>query len=288
MRCAPAAGETAGEADLLCRWPGCETRRSSSKWTARDWRKSCAASSNRSTRRTPRWSARSSGRTPTWPSWWKTRTPRSAGSVSCSSGRARRRPKPWWGGRPGSPRPPRRVTPGPIPGRLPARGTATDRTSGGLQGSRTQRRRGLPGRLADRRAAPVAHRRRRVSGLHSGHRLRQGPGRAGADHRAAAAGGEGLPVAETALPSVRPGLHRARPRRGRREEVRRHGRQHDRAPEIRQRAAVQPPRWPAGEPGGSSAGLDPVGHRAGRRGGPRSGVRGVDPAGGAGGRAAQR
>ena len=56
------------------------------------------------------------------------------------------------------------------------------------------------------------------------------------------------------------------------EEVRRHGRQHDRAVEIRQRTPVQPPRWPAGGPGGSAAGLDPVGHRAGRRGEPRSGV----------------
>ena len=143
---------------------------------------------------------------------------------------------------------------------------------GGLQGSRAQRRRGLPGCRADRRPAPVAHRGRRVSRLRSGHRLRQGPGRAGADHRAAAAGGDDLPVAKTALPSVRPGLHRGGARRGRRQEVRRHGRQHDRALEIRQRAPVQPPRWPAGGPGGPSAGLDPVGHRAGRRGEPRSGV----------------
>ena len=31
---------------------GCETRRNLSRWTARDWRRSCAASSSRSTRRT--------------------------------------------------------------------------------------------------------------------------------------------------------------------------------------------------------------------------------------------
>ena len=37
-----------------------------------------------------------------------------------------------------------------------------------------------------------------------------------------------------------------------------------------------------------AAGLDPVGHRAGGRGEPRSGVRRVDPAGGAGRGAAQR
>ncbi len=55
---------------------------------------------------------------------------------------------------------------------------------------------------------------RRVSRLRRGHRLREGPGRAGADHRAAAAGGDGLPVAEAALPSVRPGLHRGCARRG--------------------------------------------------------------------------
>ena len=91
------------------------------------------------------------------------------------------------------------------------------RRGGDLQGSRTQRRRGLPGCRADRRSAPVAHRGRRVSRLRSGHRLREGPGRAGADHRAAAAGGDGLPAAEAALPSVRPGLHRGRARRGRRE-----------------------------------------------------------------------
>ena len=72
------------------------------------------------------------------------------------------------------------------------------------------------------------------------------------------------------------------------QEVRRHGRQHDRAVEIRQRTAVQPPRRPAGGPGRPAAGLDPVGHRAGRRGEPRSGVRRVDPAGGAGRGAAQR
>ena len=50
--------------------------------------------------------------------------------------------------------------------------------------------------------------------------------------------------------------------RGGRAKVRRHGRQHDRALEIRQRTAVQPPRRPAGASGDSSAGLDPVGHRA--------------------------
>ena len=62
---------------------------------------------------------------------------------------------------------------------------------------------------------PSLTRGRRLSRLRRGHRLREGPGRAGADHRAAAAGGDGLPVAEAALPSVRPGLHRGRARRGR-------------------------------------------------------------------------
>ena len=62
-------------------------------------------------------------------------------------------------------------------------------------------------------------------------------------------------------------------RRGRRDEVRRDGRQHDRPLEVRQRTPVQPPRWPAGGPGSPAAGLDPVGYRACRGGEPRSGVR---------------
>ena len=85
---------------------------------------------------------------------------------------------------------------------------------GGLEGSRAQRRRGLPGCRADRRAAPVAACGRRVSRLRRGDRLREGPRRAGADHRAAAAGGDGVPAAEAALPPVRPGLHRGCARRG--------------------------------------------------------------------------
>ena len=62
--------------------------------------------------------------------------------------------------------------------------------------------------------ASVARCGRRVSRLRSGNGLREGPGRAGADHRAAAAGSDGLRVAETALPSLRPGLHGARAGRG--------------------------------------------------------------------------
>ena len=54
--------------------------------------------------------------------------------------------------------------------------------------------------------------------------------------------GQGLLSPEAALQSVRRGLH-GRAARGRwRGEVRRHGRQHDRAAEIRQRDALQPPR----------------------------------------------
>ena len=65
-------------------------------------------------------------------------------------------------------------------------------------------------------------------------------------------------------------------------QVRCHGRQHDRALEIWEWLTIQPPRWPAGASGDSSAGLDPVGHRGGGRGEPGSGLRGVDPAGGTG------
>ena len=141
----------------------------------------------------------------------------------------------------------------------------------GLPGSRPQRRRGLPGRGASRRAAPIAASRRRLPRLRCRDRLREGPGRAGPDHRAAPLGGHGVPAAEAALPPVRPGLHRGRARRGRPEEVRCHGRQHDRPVEVRQRTAVQPPRRPAGGLGRPAAGLDPVGHRGG--GGRRSWLR---------------
>ena len=103
-------------------------------------------------------------------------------------------------------------------------------------------------------------------------RYDKAPGRAGAGSRKAAFGGEDLPLAEAALPSVRPGLHRGCARRGRPDEVQRHGRQHDRPVEVRQRTPVQPPRRPAGGPGSPAAGLDPVGHRGGGGREPRSGV----------------
>ena len=64
-------------------------------------------------------------------------------------------------------------------------------------------------------STPVADRRRRVSRVRPGNRLREGPGRAGAGHRPAAAGGEGLPVTEAPLSPVRPGLHRGSRPRGR-------------------------------------------------------------------------
>ena len=48
--------------------------------------------------------------------------------------------------------------------------------------------------------------------------------------------------ANAAVPPVRPGLHRPGARRRGHGEVRRHGRQHDRPVEVRQRPPVQPPR----------------------------------------------
>ena len=70
----------------------------------------------------------------------------------------------------------------------------------------------------------------------------------------------------------------AQPPDGRRRgEVRRDGRQHDRAAEIRQRDALQPRGEAAREHGHSLAGLDPMGHRPreGRK--DRAGLRGIDP-----------
>ena len=167
-------------------------------------------------------------------------------------------------------------------------GNADESAAAAAQGHGRQRRRGVPGRPADRRPAPVAPCGRRLSRLRRGDCLRQGPGRAGADHRAAAAGGDGVPAPEATLPPVRPGLHRGCARRGRPDEVRRHGRQHDRAVEVRQRTTVQPRRRPAGGPGRPAAGLDPVGHRGGGGREPRPRARRADPAGGSRGGAAQR
>src|SRR4051812_16980653 len=55
------------------------------------------------------------------------RTPRSAGSASCSSGLERRRLRPWSGRRPGRPRSRRRLTPRPGPSWRPKRGPTTFR-----------------------------------------------------------------------------------------------------------------------------------------------------------------
>ena len=60
-------------------------------------------------------------------------------------------------------------------------------------------------------SASVADRRRCLSRLWSGDRLREGAGRAGADHGSAAIGGPGLRVAEAAVPPLRRGLHRPAP-----------------------------------------------------------------------------
>ena len=97
------------------------------------------------------------------------------------------------------------------PSWLPANGQPTSRRS--EDGDRPRNGHGRNGADAYRGAAridvphPSLDSGRPVSRLRSGHRLRKGSGRAGADHRAAAAGGDDLPVAKTALPSVRPGVH---------------------------------------------------------------------------------
>ena len=98
------------------------------------------------------------------------------------------------------------------------------------QGPRPQRGRCLSRRREDRGAARVAAAGRRLPGLHAGDGLRGVPPRgAGADHRPGARRGEGLPAPEAALQSLRQGLH-GRAARGRGQpEVRRDGREHDRA-----------------------------------------------------------
>ena len=216
MRCRAGRRETAGEARLSCRWPqdaklagACRSGQHATGGSPPPRR---AIARREGLRADPRGLP---SRTPTWPTWWKTRTPRFAGCVSCSSGRRTEKTEAVVGRKAEKPEAAVPHDAGAETGLAAGEGNTDESdASGGLQGSRAQRRRGLPGCRADRRAAPVAHRRRRVSGLRPGHRLRQGPGRAGADHRAAAAGGDDLPVAETALPSVRPGLHRAGARRG--------------------------------------------------------------------------
>ena len=156
---------------------------------------------------------------------------------------------------------------------------------------RPQRRRGVspaPQRVAGR-ACPRAPR-RSLPGVRKGQGLRAArPGRAGAAGRPGAAGGHRVRAREAALQSVRRGVH-GRAAAGRRaREVRRDRGEHDRAAEVRQRAAVPSARAAAGELGRSRCRPRPSGRWS-----PRppplapARPRRADPPGGAGRGAPQR
>ena len=156
-----------------------------------------------------------------------------------------------------------------------------ERSANAGQRPRPQWGRCLHRRREDRGASRVASAGRSLPEVRRRHGLRDEPPRgAGAAGGPGARGGQGLLSAEAALQSLRRGLHGQTPEGVGDEEVRRDGRQHDCAAEVRQRDAFQPRGEAAREPGHSLAGLDAVGHRRGPGRACRAGLRGTDPASG--------
>ncbi len=204
------------------------------KWTATDWRS--PSPYEQSPRRGRRQSARSSSRTPTCPTLVQDKNTSICRMHEGSSGHVPRRPRRWPGANwknnarrattrlPTARRPTMRSTRRAIRRLLAV-------TANGAEGQRRAGQ-GHPTSAGAGDACPC---------LRRGDRLREGPGRVGADHRPASAGGEGFigcrsSAATCAARSSPP----TRLRRCRAEQVRRHRREHDRPPEVRQRAAVQP------------------------------------------------
>ncbi len=229
---------------LARRWPakrrllgspvaaGCEPRRSSSKWTATDWRKSSAASSNRSTGRTP--AVRSSSRTPTCPTWWKTRTPRFAGCARLFMGHVPEKTEAVVGAKSG------KNKTASVCDDAAADGSSADddEASGALERFDSAARCSVtaattPDRLRRCRAgpggAPDIACRRRLPRLRRGDRVREGPGRAGAGSSAGRRCPRRFISCRSAAACPARSSLRRHPRRGRSKEVRRHRRQHDRA-----------------------------------------------------------
>ena len=129
----------------------------------------------------------------TWPTWWRTRTPRSAGCASCSSEARTEKTAALVGDKDPTAA---ATSPSDSPAD-PTANAAAPSAANAVEAAPAARGHGRNGadayHGAERIDVPhaIAQRRRRLSRLWGRPCLRQGPGRGGADHRAAAADGAG-------------------------------------------------------------------------------------------------